>query len=99
MRPEKGPPSSPPSTLAVNKGRDRANFYSVIVFGPTAQAAAEAIKRGDLVFVDGTLNLRPFTTRLNEQRVEVQIQADQWLKLHGRLPGAGPEEKPTPSPA
>ncbi len=67
--------------LAVNKGREKANFYSVIIFGPTANAAAEAIKKGDQVLVEGTLNFRPYTTKLKEQRVEVQVQAEQWLKL------------------
>ncbi len=68
-------------TLAVNKGRERANFYPVVIFGPTAEAASEAIKKGDKVFVEGSLNLRPYSTKLDEQRIQVQIIAEQWLKL------------------
>jgi single-stranded DNA-binding protein len=46
-------------TLAVNKAQASANFYSVIIFGPTAESAANLIKKGDAVLVDGTINLRP----------------------------------------
>lgn len=68
-------------TLAVNKTQDKANFYSVVVFGSTAEAAAKAIRKGDAVLVEGTLNLRPYTTKLKEQRLDVQVQAEQWLKV------------------
>src|SRR3990167_110386 len=68
-------------TLAVNKAQDRANFYSVVIFGATAEAAAKAIKKGDAVLVEGTLNLRPYTTKLKQQRLDVQVQAEQWVKL------------------
>ena len=78
-------------TLAVNKAQDTANFYSVVIFGATAEAAANAIRKGDTVLVDGTLNLRPYTTKLKQQRVDVQVQADQWLKL------ASPRQVSNPS--
>ena len=68
-------------TLAVNKAQDKANFYSVVIFGATAEAAANAIKKGDAVLVEGTLNLRPYTTKLKQQRLDVQVQAEQWVKL------------------
>lgn len=68
-------------TLAVNRTPDKANFYSVVIFGPTAEAASQTIKKGDAVLVEGTLNLRPYTTRLREQRTDIQVQAEQWRKL------------------
>lgn len=68
-------------TLAVNKAQDKANFHSVVVFGPTAEAASQAIKKGDTVLVEGTLNFRPYTTKLREQRTDIQVQAEQWRKL------------------
>ncbi len=68
-------------SLAVNKSRDKANFYSVIIFGPTAEAASQTIKKGDTVLVEGSLNLRPYSTRLKEQRVDLQVHAEQWIKL------------------
>ena len=68
-------------TLAVNKAQDKANFYSVVIFGATAESAANAIRKGDTVMVEGTLNLRPYTTKLKQQRLDIQVQADQWRKL------------------
>ena len=75
-------------TLAVNKAQDRANFYSVVIFGATAEAAAKAITKGDTVLVEGTLNLRPYITKLQQQRVDVQVQADQWRKLSSPRPAS-----------
>ena len=68
-------------TLAVNKGQDQASFYPVVIFGPTAEAASKAIKKGNKVLVEGTLNLRTYRTKEGEPRTEVQVQADQWRKL------------------
>ena len=68
-------------TLAVNKAQDKANFYSVVIFGTTAEAAANAVKKGDTILVEGTLNFRPYTTKLKEQRTDIQVQAEQWRKF------------------
>ncbi len=68
-------------TLAVNRANDKANFYSVVVWGPTAQTGSEAIKKGDKVFVEGTLNPRPYTTKLKQESMEIQVLAEQWLKI------------------
>jgi single-strand DNA-binding protein len=85
-------------TLAVNRRRrgqdgnwaDETDWYRISCFGRNAETAAEYLKRGQKVLVEGQLQIRTFTGQDGVERTSVEVNADNYVMLTPRDdPGEG----------
>jgi single-strand DNA-binding protein len=51
------PQKTPRTTfrMAVNRGKDQVDWYSVVAFGRVAEVVAKYVRKGDRMYVDGTI--------------------------------------------
>lgn len=68
---------------------EKANFFSVTVFGRQGETAAQYLSKGRGVAVDGRLSWREYTTQDGQKRESVEIIADNVQFLSGPEGGGG----------
>ena len=62
-------------TVAVNRNREKADFFPVRAFGKLTEGAAR-IEKGSLVLVDGRIEIDRFESKEGEPRTSVRVLAD-----------------------
>ena len=75
------------------------DWYNVRLFGKNAENAAEWLKKGDRVQIDGRLELRKYTAQDGTERTSTDIVADGFLNLTSRDDRAnvlGAQQRGTP---
>ncbi|MEA2608661.1 MAG: single-strand DNA-binding protein [Chloroflexota bacterium] len=102
-------------TVAVNQSTknqqtgewtEETDWFRVSVFGDRAERAAEQLRKGNRVFVDGRFRTREFEGNDGQKRTSLDVTADNVISLERRprdddaafsgVPGAG--SAPAPSP-
>lgn len=89
-------------SIAVNRRRrnpdgsqhDETDWYRVSLFRQQAEWAAEWLKKGSKVLVEGQLQIRTYTGQDGIERTSVEVNADSFMNLTGRdeqLGGQGME--------
>ncbi len=63
---------------------ERTSWYSVSAFGKLGEICAEYMRKGSLVFVEGSLSLRPYTDRKGVERISVDVRANEVRTLDRR---------------
>jgi single-strand DNA-binding protein len=79
-------------TIAVNRRRrgtdgnwvDETDWYRISVFRNAAETAAEYLKKGTKVLVEGQLQIRNYTGQDGIERTSVEVNADNFLILTPR---------------
>src|SRR4029079_17124790 len=79
-------------TIAVNRRRrgtdgnwvDETDWYRISVFRNAAETAAEYLKKGTKVLVEGQLQIRTYTGQDGIERTSVEVNADNFLILTPR---------------
>lgn len=67
-------------SIAVNRPFSKTNeadFFNVVVWGPTAEACANYLAKGRLVGIEGRLQSRSYETQNGEKRYITEIVANQ----------------------
>ena len=70
--------------------QERTEWHSVAMFGKLAEIAAEYLKKGSQVYIEGRLRTRKWQDKEGKDRYSTEIIADQMEMLGGRGgPGGG----------
>ena len=77
--------------------QERTEWHRVVFFGRLAEIAAEYLRKGRQVYVEGRLRTRKWQTRDGQDRWTTEIVANEMQMLGGRGQGGG--YSPSPSEA
>jgi len=93
-------------TVAVNQSTknqqtgewtEETDWFRVSVFGDRAERAAEQLRKGNRVFVEGRFRTREFEARDGQKRVSLEITADSVINLDPRVREEGEGSFSAPS--
>jgi single-strand DNA-binding protein len=71
--------------------QERTEWHSVALFGRLGEIAAEYLRKGSQVFVEGKLRTRKWQDKQGNDRFTTEIIADNMQMLGGRAGGGGSE--------
>lgn len=69
--------------------QERTEWHRVVFFGKVAEIAAEYVKKGSKIYVEGKLATRKWTDQQGQDRYTTEIIADQLQLLDSRQDGGG----------
>jgi single-strand DNA-binding protein len=69
--------------------QERTEWHSIAMFGRLAEIAAEYLRKGSQVYVEGTLRTRKWQDKEGKDRYTTEIVADEMQMLGGKGGGAG----------
>jgi single-strand DNA-binding protein len=80
--------------------KDRTEWHKVAMFGRLAEIAAEYLRKGSQVYIEGKLRTRKWQDKQGNDRYTTEIVADEMQMLGGRGGAGAPmsDEGPPPSP-
>jgi single-strand DNA-binding protein len=70
--------------------QERTEWHSIALFGRLGEIAAEYLRKGSQVFVEGKLRTRKWQDKQGNDRYTTEIIADNMQMLGGRAGGGGP---------
>jgi single-strand DNA-binding protein len=70
--------------------KDRTEWHSVAMFGKLAEIAAEYLRKGSQVYIEGKLRTRKWQDKQGNDRYTTEIVADEMQMLGGRSGGGAP---------
>ncbi len=70
--------------------KDRTEWHKVAMFGRLAEIAAEYLRKGSQVYIEGKLRTRKWTDKQGNDRYTTEIIADEMQMLGGRGGGGAP---------
>lgn len=87
--------------------KDRTEWHRVAMFGRLAEIAAEYLRKGSQVYIEGKLRTRKWQDQQGNDRYSTEVVADEMQMLGGRSGGGasfgagdpGPAPGPGPGPA
>ncbi len=68
--------------------KERTEFHNVVIWGETAKAVQQGVKKGQRVFVSGRVQTRTWETQTGQKRATTEIIADQVTLLGCKSPDA-----------
>jgi len=79
---------------ATGEKKESTEWHRIVFFGKTAEIAAQYLKKGSAVYVEGALRTRKWTDKEGQERYTTEIVGDRMQMLGGRSGGAsgGDEE-------
>lgn len=72
---------------------DKTEWHTAVVFGKSAEACANHLQKGSLVFVDGSLQTRKWQNQQGQDRYSTEIKANR-VQFLDRKSDAGQQEQP-----
>src|SRR5271167_2657895 len=69
--------------------QERTEWHSIALFGRLGEIAAEYLRKGSQVFIEGKLRTRKWQDKQGNDRFSTEIIADNMQMLGGRAGGAG----------
>jgi single-strand DNA-binding protein len=69
--------------------KERTEWHSVAMFGKLAEIAAEYLRKGSQVYIEGKLRTRKWQDKQGNDRYTTEIVADEMQMLGGRSGGGG----------
>ena len=81
--------------------QDRTEWHRVVMYGRMAETAAEYMKKGQMVYVEGRLNTREWEDQNQIKRKTTEIRCDNFTMLGRRsdAPLGQPQGAMSPSPS
>jgi single-strand DNA-binding protein len=70
--------------------KDRTEWHSVAMFGKLAEIAAEYLRKGSQVYIEGKLRTRKWQDKQGNDRYTTEIVADEMQMLGSRSGGGAP---------
>lgn len=98
-------------SVAVNQGTknretgewsDDTDWFRVTVWGDRAEAAAEKLRKGNSVFVEGRFKTREYDAKDGSRRTSMEVTADSVIPMERKARedgGEGPRERPAAAAA
>ena len=80
---------------ATGERREATEWHRVALFGKTAETAAQYLRKGSQVYIEGSLRTRKWQDQSGQDRYTTEIRGDV-MKMLGRREGGG---DPRPEPA
>ena len=69
--------------------QERTEWHTVVLFGRTAEIAAEYLKKGRSVYIEGRLQTRKYTDKEGVEKYSTEIVADRMQLIGGARDGGG----------
>jgi len=81
--------------------REQTEWHSIVMYDRLAEIAAEYLRKGSQVYIEGKLRTRKWQDKEGRDRYTTEIQANEMQMLGGRggSGGAGTESRGEPRPA
>ena len=79
--------------------QERTEWHRVVFFGKLAEIAAEYLRKGSQVYVEGNLRTRKWQDREGRDRWTTEIVANEMQMLGGRPGSSAPAPAPAPAAA
>jgi single-strand DNA-binding protein len=82
--------------------QERTEWHRVALFGRLGEVAAEYLRKGSQVYIEGSLRTRKWQDKQGQERYTTEIVGNEMLMLGGRSSGAGaaaPEARDRPEMA
>lgn len=79
--------------------KDRTEWHSVAMFGRLAEIAAEYLRKGSQVYIEGKLRTRKWQDKDGNDRYTTEIVADEMQMLGSRSGGGAPSMSDAPPPS
>ena len=79
--------------------QERTEWHRVVFFGKLAEIAAEYLRKGSQVYVEGSLRTRKWQDREGRDRWTTEIVANEMQMLGGRPGSSASAPAPAPAPA
>ncbi len=76
--------------------KDRTEWHNVAMFGRLAEIAAEYLRKGSQVYIEGKLRTRKWQDKDGNDRYTTEIIADEMQMLGGRSGGGAPGMSDSP---
>src|SRR5690349_17638481 len=76
------------------ENQERTEWHKVAMFGKLAEIAAEYLRKGSQVYIEGKLRTRKWQDKEGKDRYTTEIIADQMQMLGGRGGGGGASSEP-----
>ena len=73
--------------------QERTEWHSVVLFGRTAEIAAEYLKKGRSVYIEGRLQTRKWTDKEGVEKYSTEIVGDRMQLLGGPRDGGGGDDE------
>jgi single-strand DNA-binding protein len=73
--------------------QERTEWHRVSMFGRLAEIAAEYLRKGSQVYIEGKIQTRKWQDKEGKDRYSTEIVADQMQMLGGRRDGGGSHEQ------
>ncbi len=77
--------------------KDRTEWHKVAMFNRLAEVAAEYLRKGSQVYIEGKLRTRKWQDKSGQDRWTTEIIADEMQMLGGRGGGSAPMNSPSDS--
>ena len=74
--------------------QERTEWHRVALFGRLAEIAAEYLRKGSQVYIEGSLRTRKWQDKQGKERYSTEIVANEMQMLGGRGGGGGREARP-----
>jgi single-strand DNA-binding protein len=69
--------------------QESTEWHRVVFFGKTAEVAAQYLKKGSSVYVEGSIRTRKWTDQSGQEKYSTEIRGDRMQMLGGRSSGGG----------
>ena len=79
--------------------KDRTEWHKVAMFGRLAEIAAEYLRKGSQVYIEGKLRTRKWQDKDGNDRWTTEIIADEMQMLGGRMDSGAPAMNDPPPPS
>ncbi len=79
--------------------KDRTEWHKVAMFGRLAEIAAEYLRKGSQVYIEGKLRTRKWQDKDGNDRWTTEIVADEMQMLGGRMDSGAPAMNDPPPPS
>jgi len=79
--------------------KDRTEWHRVAMFGKLAEIAAEYLRKGSQVYIEGKLRTRKWQDKSGNDRYTTEIIADEMQMLGGRSGGGAPSMQESSQPS
>lgn len=79
--------------------KEATEWHRIVAYGRTAEVIEQYVKKGDQLYVEGSLRTREWEDKQGNKRQTTEIKADKVVLLSKRTEEEKPKPKPKPKPS
>ncbi len=84
-------------SVAVATGKDETTWFRIALFGKTAKVAADYLKKGNAVYVEGDLKARKWKNKEGAEQTSLEVAGNKLVLLEKKREQPEEAEKPDPT--